>query len=81
MLEPVIIIPALELSLQKVEECFLHHVSDFVALERGSNDDNGPHRGHHVVGRTRFLLLEKWLPLLLAPGQSPGGGPSAPPRV
>jgi len=56
---------ALEAVLEEVEEGLLHHVGHLVALETGPHQDYGPHRGHHVVGTGRLLLLEERLALLL----------------
>ena len=58
--------PALELPLEVVEQGLLHHVRHLVPLERGPDDDDGPHAGHHVVGRDRLDLAQQTLLLLLA---------------
>ena len=57
--------PAFEAVLEVVEEGLLHHIRDLVALERGADQDDGPHGRHDVVRRDGFRLLEKGLPLLL----------------
>ena len=58
--------PALELPLEVVEQGLLHHVRHLVPFERGPDDDDRPHAGHHVVRRDRLDLAQQTLLLLLA---------------
>ena len=44
----------------------MHHVGDFVTLERGANEHDGTHRRHYVVRRDVFGLFEEGLSLVLA---------------
>lgn len=45
-----------ETVLQIVEDGLLHHISDFVAFEGGTDEADGTHRRDDVIGRNVLLL-------------------------
>lgn len=58
-------LPSLKPVFEKIKQCFLHHVSHFVTLERGPNQNNWSHGRHNLIGRYTFRLKIQRTPLFL----------------